>query len=765
MVRLRKTRAEVEGRWREEYVAEEEERVKSWRREQRFNYVGGRVRAVDGPAKVTGRAIYTADVALPGMLVGRFLRCPYPHARILSIDTSHAERIPGVRAVYTHLNTPKIPWHTGMSYLMDTTLRYPGEEVAFVVAEDEAAAEDALDSIYVEYERLPHVVDPLEAMREEAPKIHEGGNVFGGGPSRHRRGSLEKGLQEASVVIEDEFRTSPALHNSLETHGCVAYWHSQGLTVWESTQAIHNVRQRLSEVFSLPLSAVRVICEYMGGGFGAKFDPGKHTVMAALASRATGRPVKVILDRTEENLVSGCRAPSIQRVKAGFRRDGRLVALGLEAIINLGAYASWVPLVSGPYRMLYNIPNLETVEWGVFTNTIPHTAMRAPGFTEGAFGLESVMDMGAEELGLDPLAIRLTNYAETEPDTGLPYTSKALREAYTAGAEAFGWSKLRTPVRSGKTVRGVGMASVVWWGGGGPPAYAEVKLNRDGTVTVLTATQDIGTGTRTILAQIAAEELGIPVERVNVLLGDTALELFSPGSGGSGTLASMGPAVRAAAFDAKMQLLEIATQFVDAPLEILEIRDGQIQTVGGERSMRVEELLRRLGDFAIVGRGARGPNPDGRAIETFAAQFAEVEVDVETGKVRVLRIVSAHDSGRIINKMLAEGQVAGGVVQALGYALLEQRVVEPDTGTVLNPNLADYLLPTSLEATEIEAVFVEPEDLLANNLGAKGLGEPPIIGAAAAIANAIAHATGVRIKELPITPEKIVRELKKSLAR
>jgi xanthine dehydrogenase YagR molybdenum-binding subunit len=375
------------------------------------------------------------------------------------------------------------------------------------------------------------------------------------------------------------------------------------------------------------------------------------------------------------------------------------------------------------------------------------------------------MDMGAEELGLDPLAIRLTNYAETEPDTGLPYTSKALREAYTAGAEAFGWSKLRTPVRSGKTVRGVGMASVVWWGGGGPPAYAEVKLNRDGTVTVLTATQDIGTGTRTILAQIAAEELGIPVERVNVLLGDTALELFSPGSGGSGTLASMGPAVRAAAFDAKMQLLEIATQFVDAPLEILEIRDGQIQTIGGERSMRVEELLRRLGDFAIVGRGARGPNPDGRAIETFAAQFAEVEVDVETGKVRVLRIVSAHDSGRIINKMLAEGQVAGGVVQALGYALLEQRVVEPDTGAVLNPNLADYLLPTSLEAPEIETVFVEPEDLLANNLGAKGLGEPPIIGAAAAIANAIAHATGVRIKELPITPEKIVRELKKSLAR
>jgi CO/xanthine dehydrogenase Mo-binding subunit len=247
---------------------------------------------------------------------------------------------------------------------------------------------------------------------------------------------------------------------------------------------------------------------------------------------------------------------------------------------------------------------------------------------------------------------------------------------------------------------------------------------------------------------------------VSVTLGDTALELFSPGSGGSGTLASMGPAVREAAADAKNHLLEIATQFLDAPPEILEIRDGRIQTVDSERSMPVEDLLGRLGDFAIVGRGARGPNPDGRAVETFAAQFAEIEVDLETGKVNVIRVVSSHDSGRIINKLMAEGQVAGGVVQALGYALLEQRIVDPATGNVLNPSLTDYLLPSSLEVPEIEAVFVEPEDNLANNLGAKGLGEPPIIGAAVAIANAIAHATGVRIKELPVTPEKIISALR-----
>jgi CO/xanthine dehydrogenase Mo-binding subunit len=760
MVRLRKTRAEIEGRWREEYVAEEEERVKPWAPGQSFRYIGGRVRAVDGPAKVSGRAVYTVDVTLPGMLIGKFLRCPYPHARILSIDTSRAEKMPGVKAILTHLNTSRIPWHGGVSYLFDPVLRYPGEEVAFVVADDEAAAEDALDSIYVEYERLPFVVDPLEAIREDAPRIHEGGNIFAGGPSRYARGSVERGFQEAPAILEEEFKTHPVLHNALETHGCIAYWHSQGLTVWESTQSIHNVRQRLSEIFSLPLSSVRVICEYMGGGFGAKFDPGKHTVAAALASRATGRPVKAFLTRTEENMVSGCRAGSIQKVKAGFRRDGRLVALRLEAIINLGAYATWVPLVSGPYRMLYDIPNLETVEWGVFTNTIPHTAMRAPGFTEGNFGLESIMEMVAEELGIDPLELRLTNYAETEPDTSVPYTSKALKEAYIKGAEAFGWKNRRTPLRDGRKARGVGMASVVWWGGGGPPAYAEVKLNRDGTVTVLTGTQDLGTGTRTVLAQIAAEELGVPIEKVSVTLGDTALELFSPGSGGSGTLASMGPAVREAAADAKNHLLEIATQFLDAPPEILEIRDGRIQTVDGERSMPVEDLLGRLGDFAIVGRGARGPNPDGRAVETFAAQFAEIEVDLETGKVNVIRVVSSHDSGRIINKLMAEGQVAGGVVQALGYALLEQRIVDPATGNVLNPSLTDYLLPSSLEVPEIEAVFVEPEDNLANNLGAKGLGEPPIIGAAVAIANAIAHATGVRIKELPVTPEKIISALR-----
>ncbi|MEM0445150.1 MAG: xanthine dehydrogenase family protein molybdopterin-binding subunit [Nitrososphaerota archaeon] len=762
MVRLRKTRAEIEGRWREEFVAEEEEQIAPWPADVQFKYVGGRVKTVDGAARVTGSATYTVDVSLKGMLYGKFLRSPYPHARIVHIDTSAAERMNGVRAVFTHLNAPKIPWYDGNSYILSEVLKFQGEEVALVVAEDEAIAEDALEAIQVEYERLPFVVDPVEALREDAPRVHPSGNVFGGGPSRHVRGNVEDGFREADVVFEETFRTGAALHNSLETHATVAYWAPTGLTVWESTQAINNIRQRLSQIFSIPLSSVRVICEYMGGGFGAKFDPGKHTVLAALASRMTGRPVKIALSRIEENLVSGCRAATIQKVKAGFKRDGRLISLRLEAIINLGAYASWVPLVSGPYRMLYNIPNLETVEWGVFTNDVPHTAMRAPGFAEGTFGLESVIDMGAEELGIDPLEIRLRNYSEIEPDSGVNFSSKALREAYIAGAGKFGWDNVKNVVRTDGRVRAAGVASVVWWGGGGPPAYAEVKLNRDGTVQVLTSTQDIGTGTRTALAQIAAEELSVPIERVQVLIGDTALELFSPGSGGSGTLASMGPAVRSAAIDAKNQLLDVASQFLDAPPEILELRDGKIRTKEGEKEILLEELLGRLRDFTIAGRGARGPNPDGYAVETFAAQFAEVEVDIETGSVKVLRFLSAHDSGRIINRLTAEGQVAGGVIMGLGYALLEKRVTDPETGTVINPSLVDYLLPSSVEAPEIIAEFVEPLDVRANNIGAKGLGEPPVIGAAAAIANAVSRAIGARITELPMTPDKVLEAIKKA---
>ncbi|MCS7146241.1 MAG: xanthine dehydrogenase family protein molybdopterin-binding subunit [Nitrososphaerota archaeon] len=761
MVRVRRTRAEIEGRWREEFVVEEEEKIPPWPAEASFKYVGGRVPMVDGPAKVTGSATYTVDVSLKGMLVGRFLRCPYPHARILHVDTSDAEKMRGVRAVFTHLNTPVIPWYGGAATVLGSILRFQGDEVALVVAEDEGVAEDALEEINVEYERLPFVVDPREALREDAPKVHSGGNIYGGGPSRQVRGDPDKGFSQSDIVLEETFETSAVLHNSLETHSTVAYWTSNGLTVWESTQAINFARRMLSEIFNIPLSSVRVICEYMGGGFGAKFEIGKHTVMAALASKVTGRPVKISLTRTEENLATGCRAQTIQRVKAGFKRDGRIEAMRLEAIVNLGAYASWVPFVHGPYSMLYEIPNLETVVYGVYTNTTPHAAMRAPGFAEGAFGLESMMDMAAEELGIDPIELRLRNYAEVEPATRARYTSKALREAYLIGAERFGWSSSKVPRRENGKVYASGMASIVWWGGGGPPAYAEVKLNTDGTVQVLTSTQDIGTGTRTILAQIAAEELSVPIERVKVVMGDTSLELFSPGSAGSGTVASVGPAVRAAAISAREQLLDIASQFLDAPKEIIELKDGKIVLKDGEKSVTIDEISRQLGDFAIVGRGARGPNPDNYAVETFAAQFAEVEVDLETGSVRVLRFLSAHDSGRIINKLTAEGVVAGGVGQGLGYALLEQRVVDSSSGSVVNPNLLDYLLPSTVETPEITAVFVEPHDTHANVLGAKGLGEPPVIGVAAAIANAVSRATGARITKLPITPEVVLKALKK----
>jgi xanthine dehydrogenase YagR molybdenum-binding subunit len=486
--------------------------------------------------------------------------------------------------------------------------------------------------------------------------------------------------------------------------------------------------------------------------------------MALLASRETRRPVKVVLDRAEEQLAAGYRPSSKQRVRLGARADGTLTLIEQEGWVVTGAYGGGGSILGGPAKDLYACPNVRTVVWAYRANTDAGRAFRAPGYVEGTVALEGAMDELALKLGLDPLELRLKNYAPQSPARGIPYTLKGLRESYQRGAERFGWAE-RDKRRTDQAVvrRGFGMASQIWGGGGGPPANAMVKLLPDGSVEVLAGVQDLGTGTKTVIAQVAAEELGLPLSAIRVVIGDTRSTPFGPGSGGSVTLASITPAVREAAYDARRQLVELAAFMLDlnqVPAETFEVREAQITYLKDtSRSISWREVAAKMGNYMIVGRGARGPNPDDKALNTFGAQFAEVEVNTETGKVRVCKLVAAHAIGRIVNPLTAAGQLYGGATMGLGFALTEARTIDARTGVQLTANMREYKVPRIEDIPEFEVEFVDLVDEEANSVGAKGLGEPPIIPTPAAIANAVSDAIGVRMVDLPITADRVLGAL------
>ena len=768
MPTIKVTKVEFEGRIEEREVIVEEENVQRWDADVQLDVVGKPTPRVDGVARVTGQAVYTHDVQRTDMLVGRFLRSPHPHARIQHIDSSKAEALRGVWLVWHRGQPPPIGRIDGRD-LFAGELVYEGEEIALVVACDERVAEDALKLIEVEYESLPFAPDLDTAIGQDAPPVFAGGggNVIDPDGNVYERGDLERGRQQADVVVDLAFTTPIASHCCLETHGSVAQWEGDRLTVWHSTQSVWGTRSSTAEVLDIPQDQVRAICHYVGGGFGSKWGAERYTLAAALAARETGRMVKVLLDRHEEHLAAGYRPSSKQRVRIGARRDGTLTFLDHEAWVVTGAYGGGGSIIGGPTKDLYRCPNVRTVVWAVRANTDAGRAFRAPGYVEGTFALEGAMDALAAKLGMDPLDLRLQNYAEESPARGIPYTVKGLREAYESGAERIGWRDREQVTRTdGPWRRGWGMASQIWGGGGGPPANAMVKLLSDGTVDVLAGVQDLGTGTWTVIAQVAAEELGIPIDDVRVVIGDTDPTPFGPGSGGSVTLASITPAVREAAHDAKRQLADLAAYMLelhDASPEAFDITQGEIvYREDPDNRIPFREVAAKMGNYMIVGRGARGPNPDEKALNTFGAQFAEVEVNVETGEVHVRKVVAAHANGRIVNPLSAASQVYGGVTMGLGFGTMEERVIDKRTGLQMTANLEDYRIPTIMDVPAFDVAFVGPVDVEANSVGSKGLGEPPIIPPAAAIANAVADATGVRVFDLPITPDRVLTALKQA---
>jgi xanthine dehydrogenase YagR molybdenum-binding subunit len=737
MARLIRTEKEVEGQREEVWLVVDEDALEQWPAGP--GHVVGRPAARnDGPARARGEARYTADVQLPGMLHAAVLRSPFAHARVKRLDLAPALAAPGVRGAVGPGECPGLSTECG----------YEGAAVAAVCADTFRQAREALALAGVEWEELEPVLDPDEAIAH--------GHLLEP-PRRHERGDVERGLADADVVVEATYRTQVVLHNSMETHQSVCRWEGDTLEVHTSTQYVWGVRQGVAAALGLPPDKVRVVCEYMGGGFGSKTSPDDYTFVAAELARRTGRPVRCALTRREEHVAAGNRNATIQRLVVGARKDGTLTALGGE-FVNAVGWSGWNAMTEGPLLMLYQCPNLRATTHGAKLNLPPAKAFRAPGFVEGTFGLECLLDELAAKLDLDPLELRRRNHADNDPGSDRPYSGKNLMECYRR-AEAHWRRRHDVRARSTETVkRGVGMASQVWFGGGGPPSYAWIRVGSDGRATVVTAMQDVGTGTKTAMAIVAAEELGVPVEHVTVAVGDSLRGPYATLSAGSSTTASIAPAVRAAAADAKQQILEMAAQRYDQDAGELGLENGMVVARDGSRRP-LGEVVGLLGNAQILGKGSRGPNPTGMTILTFGVQVAEVAVDVETGEVTVERIAAIHDIGRVINPLGASSQVEGGIIQGVGHTLSEERLTDPATGTVLTKTFDAYRLPTAADVPEIVSELIDVPDSQLTSLGSKGIGEPPIIPVAAAIANAIRDATGADVRSLPIGRKEMLAAL------
>jgi len=722
VARLIRTEKEVEGRREDVWVVVEEDALEQWPAGPR-SVVGRPAARADGLARARGEARYTADVRFPGMLHAAVLRSPHARARVRRIELAPALEAPGVRGAIGPGDAPEL----------SPECEHEGAAVAAVCADTPAQARAALALVEVEWEVLEPLLDPELAV-ERGSLLEQ--------PRRRDRGDLERGLAEADAVVEATYRTQVVLHNSMETHQTVCRWEGDVLEVYTSTQYVWGVREEVAEALGLPPDKVRVVCEYMGGGFGSKNAAGDYTFVAAELARRTGRPVRCALTRREEHVAAGNRNATTQRLVAGARSDGTLTALSGEFVNAVGA-SGWVSMTEGPMLMLYACPNVRTTLLGAKLNLPPAKAFRAPGFVEGTFGLECLLDELAAKLELDPLELRLRNYAEADPGGGRPFSGKELAECYRRARKH--WDR-RHEVRARSTAtvkRGVGLASQVWFGAGGPPSYAWIRVGSDARATVVTAMQDVGTGTKTTLAMVAAEELGIPVEHVTVAAGDSLRGPYATLSAGSSTTPSVAPAVRAAAADARRQIVDLARQRYGEDVQDFDLA----------------ELLGVLGNAQILGTGSRGPNPAGMTALTFGVQVAEVAVDVETGEVTVERIAAVHDVGRVINPLGASSQVEGGIVQGIGHTLSEQRLADPETGTILTRSFDAYRMPTIADVPEIVTELVDVPDAQLTNLGSKGIGEPPIIPVAAAIANAIRDATGADVRSLPITREEMLRAL------
>ena len=748
-----------------------------------FRVVGTSVPRVDAVEKVTGRARHTGDIVLPGMLHGKVLRSPHPHARIRAIDARRAEQVPGVVAVLTRDDLKDIDPYYGpvvqdRPLLALDRVRYAGDPVAAVAAESEATAEQAASRILVEYEELPAAVGVAAALAPGAPRIHEGPHrageerlsvkpIPGTNICHHERlvrGDVERGFAEADLVVEDTFTFPMVYHYALEPHTVVAHWDKDALTVWASAQHPFLVRGELARIFRLPLARVRMIIPFVGGGFGSKSYTKIEPLVAALARKA-GRPVRVA-QSVSESMHTTRRHSVTCRIKTGVKRDGTLVAKACAIHLDTGAYADNGPQVAnraaqrviGPYR----IPHLQIDAYAVYTNSVPAGSFRSIGAPQSIWACESQMDIIAERLGIDPLALRLKNVLKRGElvRTGMKPLDGDISVGLRKTAEALGWRR-----RPGADGRGLGLACGFMNAGAFPVSIAIVRLHADGSATLLVGTTEIGQGARTVLSQIAAEELALPLSEVTVARGDTDAMPFDRSTGSSRSTTLMGLAVQRAAREVRDQLVKIGAKLLRAPTRAIEVRNGTL-SAGRRKVMSYADVI--AGHFGLpggelVGRGYVRP-PGGKPVNPVFWEIgiggADVEVDRETGQLTIRRYVSAADVGKAINPRECEGQDEGAAMMGLGHTLFEAIRYEDDQ--IVNPNLIDYRVPLFTDLPEeFVALLVENGDG-PGPYGAKGMGEGGIVGVSPAVANALARATGVRVRDLPLTPERVWRALRQS---
>ena len=751
---------------------------------QQYSVIGQRVQRVEGFEKVTGDSKFIADIYLPGMLVGKVLRSPFPHARIRHIDISKAKQLPGVRAVVTAEDTIKRPWGAFFAdqYILSVgKARYVGEEVAAVAAIDPDIAEEAIDLIEVDWEPLAGVFDAEEAMQDGAPLVHDDKPNNIAMTMDIERGNIALAFAESDVIVEDTFQSMPQWHCSIETIGSVAEYAPGGkYTIYMNTQTLFNARYRIAAALGVPETDVRVIQSAVGGGFGGKSCDDNNALVAAVLARKARKPVKLINTR-EEEFLAGCRPRVFMKinVKLGFKKDGRIRAKHIKVIADNGAYCAKAPAITGVAAMrhdtCYKYTDVKTEAKLVYTNKVPTGAFRGFGNPSAEWAVEQAIDLGAHELGIDPIEIARINAAETGyvSPHGNRVTSCELRQCLDMTEKMIGW-KAKRANKAPNT--GLGLACTVHVSGKRhfgdyDGSSATIKLNEDGKALILSGEGECGQGAHTAMCQIAAEELGIRVEDVEISRADTDLTTFCLGAFASRLTYVSGNAVKNAATNVKQQLFQQAAEMLEANPEDLISREGRVFVKGVEgKSVTVADVARarlfRHNGAPIVGSGSFDADsvlPDSTRFGNesgaynYGVQAAEVHVDPETGQVRVLNFVIASDCGTVIYPMGAEGQVEGGLAQGIGYALTEG--LQFDEGRPVNPNFSDYRIPSMRDMPPLQHAFADSYEPT-GPFGAKGLGELNMDPTAAVINNAIFDAVGVRVKNLPITPEKILKALR-----
>jgi xanthine dehydrogenase YagR molybdenum-binding subunit len=735
--------------------------------------LGKPIDRIDGPLKVTGKAPYTFEHRISNSTYAVLVMSTVARGRITSIETRAAERSPGVLLVMTHLNSPKLPTLQSqkkssptsrvLQVLQDNTVLYRNQPIAVVVAETVEAAQEGAHLVRVQYE----VQKPRVSLAPRASEGYSPAKAGGGGdPSTSARGDVKLGLDEADARIEHVYETPFEVHNPMEPHATIAVWDGpEKLTLYDATQGVFSDQTRVAELLGLQAQNVRVISPYLGGGFGSKGPTWSHVILAALAAKQLNRPVKLEVTRPQMFGMLGYRAKTQQTISAGAKKDGTLTALRHDTINNTSSFDEFVETASLSARMLYSVPNDSTVQKIIKSDLGTPSFMRAPGESSGTYGLEAAMDELAYELKMDPIEFRLKNYAETDQQENKPWSSKSLRQCYKVGAEHFGWEKRKMEprsVRNGNQLIGYGMATSVY-PSRRSPSNASARLNSDGTFLVTAGTQDLGTGTYTIMTQVAAESFGVPADRVKFLLGDTRFPK-TPVSGGSQTAASTGSAVYAAAGALREKIIQMAISDAKSPLYNLGAQDvaldnGRIYSKSNSsKGEPLSQILQRSGRpyLEAMGEAKPGSEKEQYSMYAFGAQFAEVHVDADLGVVTVARLVGCFGAGNILNAKTARSQLMGGMIWGISMALYEDAMLDQRVGGWVNNNLAEYHVPVNADVRQIEALWVEEEDQHINPLGAKGIGEIGITGSTAAITNAIFNATGIRVRNLPVTPDKLL---------